>query len=204
MSPPLLIILQEAQENLCGDLLFLRKDTRGLAGEWIHRHAQEDAVIVLDDPGQSPRLIASRPQLRSALSRLRKEDPLSGLKARRLEKRIRLEPYPSPSYNLHYLSENPAGDSFTLLGPFVPYDLEKLKAIRADYVLADGVSALRHAAFYAALNETAQRVAVFDPRRDARKAMGEKNWTYLPIDAAFWNRRRPGPVIYIYEMKKNG
>ena len=184
------------------DILFLKRDTRDLAKDWIYREVRDGKTIVLDDPGQCPRLAASKSQIRSRLSLVRKDDPLLAVKVRRLEKLVSLEPYPSPSYNLYYLNQNPAANSFTLLGPLIQYDLEGLKTIRADYVIADGKSLISHPTFYAALKASGELVAVFDPRRDPKKEISMVSWTYLPIDATFWNRQRPGPMICIYKLRK--
>ena len=57
-----ILALAALPKTLFSDYLFLRKDTRDLGREWIERHVDAGSVVVIDDPGQSPKL-AVAPQI---------------------------------------------------------------------------------------------------------------------------------------------
>lgn len=198
-----LVTLSLLPKTLYSDWLFLQKDTRTQAKEWMQKNIPNGVVVVLDDPGQCPKLAASKSQIEDKLRNLKGSDRLSGVKKRRLEKLLTLEPYLTPSYNLFFLKEDPGESLYQMLGPFVAYDPEKLREIDAQILVTSDKSVEANADFYERfLAEGGQLLAVFDPRRDSRKPMSAADWTYLPIDRFFWNAARPGPLVMIYKVKR--
>jgi len=190
-------------KTVYSDLLFLKKDTRDLAGTWIQKNVPDGAGVALDDPGQCPKLQASRGQIADKIQAFAGTDPLSRIKKKRLEKLLSLEPYPAPSYNLFFLKEGTGESFYQMLGPLASYDPEALKGVSAEYLVTSDKSMRAHADFYDVfLKKSAELLVSFDPRRDPTRPMNLTDWTYLPIDGFFWNTKRPGPVVSIHRIKR--
>ncbi len=181
--------------------LFLQKDTRSLAGDWIYQNVASGSAVAIDDPGQAPKLIATQAQIEEKVRGLNSEGELSLVKKQRLEKLLALKPYPSPSYNLYYLKTSPQKESiYSLLSPQIGYDKEVLRALKIRYLITNSFLVKRNPVFYDELKKYASLVAEFDPRKDSRLPMTSERWTYLAIDNSLWNYERPGPLISIYEL----
>ena len=194
-------------KTVYSDALFLRTDTRQLAYQWIQKHVAPGAVVVIDDPGQCPKLMPTKEQIADKISRLNGKDALTALKRKRLERLLSLERLPTRRYNLHFLGQKDVqAASYQMLGPFVNCDPAEVVAVlgREGYLVTSDKSMGSHETFYAALNQNAdlELVASFDPRRDKTLAMNAADWTYMPIDGFFWNAERPGPWISIFKVKR--
>lgn len=199
----ILITLALLPKTIYSDILFLKMDTRDLAGSWIQRNIPDASGVALDDPGQCPKLYASRRQIADKIQAFAGTDPLSLIKKRRLEKMLSLEPYPTPSYNLFFLKEDTGASFYQMLGPLAPYDTEALREVGVQVLVASDKSMREHVDFYTAfLKNKAELLVSFDPRLDPMRPMNLTDWTYLPIDGFFWNTKRPGPVISIYKIKR--
>ncbi|MGH7197886.1 MAG: ArnT family glycosyltransferase, partial [Candidatus Omnitrophota bacterium] len=196
----LLMTLLTLPKTLFSDMLFMKRDTRDLAKEWLEKNAPSGSVLALDDPMHGPRLVRSKDQVKEALARLGPEGPLRETKSRRLAALLSLEPYPSPHYNLFYLSRSDEAGLFSLQGPFVAYDFNELGKISADYLVTSGTERGNNPEFYVFAEKHFEVAAEFDPLKN-RSGETTKGWTTMPIDKTLWAFKRPGPLIRIFRLK---
>ncbi len=194
------IVILLLPKTLYSDILFLKKDTRDEAREWVERTVPSRTALVLGDSAECPKFTPSKKQVGEKLSRLKTSNSPQPAKTRRLEKLFSLEPYPEPSYNLYYLREHSGSEKYTLQGPFIAYDMGAVKVLGAGYVFICG-SSVGQNDFRDALRQASEEPIIFDPRRNKRHPMETEGWTYLPIDGFFWNHRQPGPLIIIYKVE---
>lgn len=202
-------VLTVLPKVLWSDALFLRKDTRDLAREWVEKNIPSGSVLVIQDPGRVPRLNIPKEEVREKLMALKKEpNSLLGVKQKRLEKMLEHEPYPSPNYRLYYLrkigfeKEMPEKNSFVFLGPWVEADPRALNQIGAEYLLIDQAAFQKSQAVFGPLLEHAEKVVSFDPRCSLAVNLGVQDWVFMPIDESLWGRKRNGPFLEIFKLKQ--
>ena len=188
-------------KTLSSDILFLHQDTRDLAAQWISAHVPPKSTVVLDNAMDCPRLTASKEQIEQKIKDLNAQSSQDRIKERRLKALAEIQPYPKDSYDLYYLGIETG--QFTLLGPGVPFSVESLEVIHADYVVADTRAMARQMKFYEELKQRADQVALFDPRKNPERPMTSEHWTTIPIDGFFWNYKNPGPMIHIFKIRKS-
>ena len=198
-----LILITILPKMLYQEILFLKKDTRTIAAEWIASNIHSGERLLLDDPGECPRLTPSPDQIRQQIARLNPADTHYSQKKKRLQARLDLSPYPAANYELRYLSGSPDKAGFTTLMDAIPYSVEETKKLGADYLITSQRSVSANLAFYKALEPSLELCFTVDPRQDVREGMSPHGWTYLPIDHYLWNIARPGPLLYVFKLKKS-
>ncbi len=197
----ILLLLLVLPKTLHQDALFLRRDTRDLTREWLARNVAPDEKIILDDPGEAPRLTPSPDLVREQILFLDPQNPGSTAKKKRLEVLLRLSPYPAEHYRLYFLASGTQRPQFTMLTRSVPYDLPALKSLGAGYLVVSDVSLKRaHPEFYEKMKPYLKEVFRADPRSDTGKELSPTSWTYTPINSEVWNLKRPGPLLYVFKI----
>jgi hypothetical protein len=186
-------------KTVYSDVVFLQKDTRDMAKDWVMQNVAPGHTLTLDDPRFSPKFYVEKSQIREKLSQLLRNPKHHPAGKKRLEALLELEPYPR-SYKMLFLHRNPKQNEFTFYGPQVEYDVNSLIQT-GGYLITNHAALVREPDFYAEVKSRLEEVAQFDPRWDKRHQM-PLGWTYLPIDGRLWMFKRPGPVIYIYKVKE--
>lgn len=161
-----IIIIPSVAKIFVSDYLFLQKDVRTQAKEWIEQHIPADSKIALDPQFYSPRL---RPNLKQILEK--KEEALSttipGAQRKRLDfLAAQAEAMPNGRYELFFLADQPSDSRFLFSKPAIPYDLNDLKGRGIHYVALTQIDPLARKDFYDAVTKEGKLVAQFNPYRD--------------------------------------
>ena len=190
-------------KTLYQDYLFLQKNTRDVTRDWIAANIPVGSTLVLDDPGECPRLVPAPDQIVDQLGRLNANDPNFDNKQKRLKALLNARPYPMPNYHLNYLLEEPDRTGVTMLLSSVPFSPEALSRLGDYYLIASETSIRAHPDFYRALKPSLTLIFSVDPRCEPYLPMSLKSWTYLPIDEALWNIARPGPLLFVFKSSQS-
>ncbi len=187
------------------DYLFLQKDVRTEAREWIEQHIPADSKIVVDISFYGPRL---QPNLKQMLQK--KEETLTKTGMHQAQyKRLNLltaqaEREPKHRYQLFFLADQVADHQFLFSKPAVPYDLAKLKQLGVQYMIVTQTDPAAHEDFYEEIRTKGELVAVFNPYRDDQI---EQPIDRLPLTGGpfLWKdlvaRKANGQQIKIYQLK---
>ncbi len=176
------------------DFIFLRKDVRTEAKEWVESSVEPGTSIALDWSFFQPRLNFSRESLQEKLGMIQSLPDFSNAQRRRIESLISQTPN-QKGYSLYFLSDNAGEHHFLFEQPALPYDLAYLKKKKVAYVFIARVQKdYQPAGFYEQLKKDAILVKRFSPYHNNRE---------FPID------RRPltgGPFLWreLIEREKNG
>lgn len=201
----LIAALPSLTKTIVSDLLFLRKDIRTQAKEWIESSIQSGANLALDWTFYMPRLSFSTDQLREKL-RIAGNDPhFSEAQLRRLEFLLAQDTSLQRGFHLYFLSKEAEEPHFLFAKPILAFDVDELKKKKIDYVLIARVQKeYPYAEFYDELKKKAELVKRFNPYRDpARKyPLDTQPLTGGPF---LWKelaaRERNGQPIEIYKLK---
>lgn len=189
------------------DYLFLRKDVRTIARQWVEQNIPPNAKVALDIPFYMPRL---KPNLEQLLQK--REDVLRGKKignraqSKRLDLLIRqAESNAQPHYELFFLKNDPNAEGFLFSKPSVPYELNDLKKMGINYVVITQVNPTYQQRFYEDLRREGDLLARFDPYKD-----GAIEWPMdrLPLTGGpfLWKdlmaRNANGQPIKIYQLRQ--
>ncbi|GEM_PF-169033 len=185
------------------DALFLKKDVRDLAKEWVESEIPSGSKLALEWQFFAPRLQWTKDQLKEKLKAAEKTPYFSKVQ----ERRIRfLLTGPNPKrYSLYFLSDSPEEGHFLFGEPTLPFDLSELKAKRVEYIFIARVQKEHvHSDFYKELQQKAELVKRFSPYRDPaiEHPMDRQPLTGGPF---LWkelvSRERNGQPIEVYRLR---
>lgn len=190
------------------DKLMNEKDTRTLAKTWIEENIPSGKVVALDHDFFGPRLNPSLEQLK-----LKKEvaqhKGMGAAKVKKIDYLInKITKDKLPNYSLFFLRTQPEPkENATFLGPFMPFDLEKLRE-QVDFVIMTysyAESQNPHRDFHRSLSEKAIRITSFSPYKDSRLYPIDKfGMTGGPFSASELKARKcNGYAIEIYQLKQS-
>lgn len=196
-----LLLFLVLPKTLHQDALFLRANTRDLTRDWLARNAAPGEKIIIDDPGEAPRLMPSPEAVREQISRIDPSHPGSASKKKRLEAMLALSPYPALHYRLYFLTDHTESPQFTMLTRSVAYDPSALKHVGDGYLIVSELSLKRaHPEFYEKMRPYLKEVFRADPRSDAGRELSLTSWTYTSVNSEVWNLHRPGPLLYVFKI----
>lgn len=198
----LLIAAPSLAKSVVSDLLFLKKDARTLAKEWVEEEIPEGSKIALDWSFYQPRLGFSKQQLGEKLF----EAPpgqFSKAQERRLQSLLSSN---QKGYELYFLSRSVTDSGFLFESPKALYDLNALEADDVQYVFVTMVKGgIERTAFYEQLKQRANLVKRFSPYRDSNQIypIDDQPLTGGPF---LWKdliaRERNGQPIEIYKLNE--
>lgn len=186
------------------DQLFVQKDIRTVAREWIERNISPNTKIALDIPFYLPRLKPNLNQLIEKRKTVLSAPNPNRAQLKRIDALIQdTQRGRSAMYELFFLRETGVEEKFLFAKPIVPFDLEHLKKMGIEYVMIAQVESKRGSYFYSDLNQKARLVAAFSPYRDKFR-----QWPIDPLPltgGAFllrelMARETNGQIIKIYKI----
>ena len=192
-------------KSILSDALFLKKDVRTQAKEWVEESIEPGAKLALDWSFFMPRLAFSREQLEEKLQLARQDHHFSRAEVRRLEFLLTKRDSSKKGYHLYFLSREREENQFLFGRPTISFNVDELKDKKINYVLITQVQkGYPPAEFYDKLRERAELVKRFSPYRDSTRE--------YPIDSQpltggpfLWKellaRERNGQPIEVYRLK---
>lgn len=186
------------------DYLFLQKDIRTQAREWIEQRIPANSKIALDIQFYAPRL---KPNLKQILEK--KEEaliaPISNVQRKRLDLLAKhAKAKAEGRYELFFLADQPTNERFLFSKPAVPYELTNLKKLGIHYVVLTQLDLLAQKDFYDQVAKKGKLIGQFNPYRD--------NQIVWPVDKLpltggpfLWKdlmaRKANGQLIKIYQLE---
>lgn len=205
----IILVVPTAAKSAVVDYLFMRKDTRTEAKEWIETTIPAGTAIALDHSFFSPPLLAVAEQIAAKKNLIRSEDKHFAKKNEKLDTLLSLVKPQDKRYRLYYLvgeGEEKNVPKFILAEPVIPRSLGALKENGVKYVcVAKYWSGYDEATpFYGELTQKGRLVKVFTPYlgNSAHRPFNGKNIrTGAPsLDEEIFSRRSNGEIIEIYEI----
>ena len=198
------LVLPSIAKIYRSDYLFLQKDVRTVAREWVEESIPKNTKIALDSSFYVPRLKPTVAQLREKQSKIL-ASPHGGAQARRLDLMIKqAEADEAPRYELFFLEEAEDKSQFLFAKPNVPPNVETLRKLGIRYVITYQDQGKRREQFMADLEQRATLMEKFTPYKDKAR---ERVIDPLPLTGGpfLWNelaaRERNGYIIKVYRLK---
>ncbi|MFC1807389.1 ArnT family glycosyltransferase [Candidatus Omnitrophota bacterium] len=201
----LLVLVPTLGKSLKADMLFVNKDTRTEAFEWIDKNLPMSSKIAMDNTSFIPQLRQTKSQLYQKQAILKNQPELKDLKSRKLDLQIKAFKA-DKTFEVYYLG---AGDEnkgqFLNLWPFIGNSREELSKHAIEYVVfnnmtkTEGMQELRKD-----LQRFGRPIAAFNPYIGAgfRRPYDDIDVTCMPIDdRELFSRRKSGPYIEIYRVE---
>ena len=199
----ILFALPPLGKSLLSDHLFLQKDVRDVAKEWVETTIAPGSKLALEWEFFMPRLRFTRKQLEEKLEMIPKAPYFSKAQERRIQFLL-ADPVPQ-RYSLYFLSEPSEGERFLFGTPAVPFKLSELKRRGIEYVFVARVQEEHvHSEFYKELREKAEPVKRFSPYRNPER---EYPFDRQPLTGGpfLWkeliSRERNGQPIEVYRLR---
>lgn len=200
----LLVAAPSLTKGVLSNQIFVEKDVRTVAREWVERAIPAGTRLALDIPFFMPRFKMTESQLEEKKKQLLKEGG-DGARLKRIELLLEeaRQKKPDKRYELYFLKEEGSEDKFLLTAPSVPYRIEDLKKKDIRYVLVATIHEKQNPDFYQALGEEGKLLQRWTPYRDpSRKfSMDRQPLTGGPF---LWSeliaRKRNGEIIELYEL----
>ena len=203
----ILIILPSAIKVAYSDYLFLQKDSRTIAYDWIKENIPYDAKIAVDVYSDSyPRLVQSKGQLKQSnmyAERAIFKRPKGAINKKR-DLQLKNPHYPVETYNLFFLKDNP-GFGFTGTFPDIPFEWEEIRSRGIQYVVIGG-SLQSHLFnnFFEKIGKNAELLMEINPYKNKERYHSTEVTGITGIhfvDSELRERERNGGVIKIYRIK---
>jgi hypothetical protein len=202
-----LFIWPSAEGIYYSDSLFLKKDTRTLAYEWIKQNLKKDSKIALDASASGfPRLERSKEQIKELINyplrpQFARPDRSQEIK---LNFMLNNPSYPEKGYYLFYLKED-THRGFLSSQPGIDIDYKSLKQYKIEYiVLSNLLLDRRYEKFAEDIEDRGTLVKTFSPYREGAKRVMPNERSTIPCAAFMLDelkaRQRYGPVIRIYKI----
>jgi len=199
-----LTVLPSIVKVYLSDYLFIRKDVRTIAKEWVEQTLPAGAKVALDNSFYAPRLKLSVDQLKQ------KEHEISaafhiGAERKRIEVLLNSAQAKNvPRYSLYFLKDRPDLKPFIFSTPTVLYNVNYLKQNGIEYIVTCRLRSDFNQQFYSDLEKRAKLLVTFSPYKDSLR-----EW---PIDSMpltggplLWSeliaRKANGQIIKIYELE---
>ena len=189
--------------TLYANHLFLKKDTRDEALEWMQKNVPAGAVIVVDNRYYAPHLSETKEQLLDKYSLLEKSD---ATKRKRLDLMFSANEGKT-TYAIYTLMrvKNQEETPYLFQRPFVAMDINEFRKIRAEYLIVN-YSEYHEEVEGFVREHRAQLELVkafspfFDPKR--QRMIDPYSGTSAPDSQAdLFSRRQLGPYLEIYKVK---
>lgn len=189
------------------DKLFLKKDTRMLAYEWVNKNIRGGTSIALDATASYfPRLKKSKTQLKELLDyeyipQLGRSDKAYDLKIRYM---LDAPETKGRTYYLYYLKIDPKAGFFNVQpGIRIDYNVLKERGIR--YLLLSNILLDNsYKSFTETIEKNAKLIKTFSPYREGIRKITPDEETSVPCGAFMLRelkeRERYGPVIKVYRL----
>lgn len=186
------------------DYLFLQKDNRTMAKEWIECNVPLDSKIAVDVLFYAPRLKPSLAQLREKRNEVLTTKGSGSVQAKRIELMIQYAQKDlTPRYHLFFMKPNLDG-GFLFSKPAVPYNVESLRNHGIQYVILCQSEKENQTQFREDLEDQSELLEVFSPYKNPlqERTIDDQPLTGGPF---LWKdliaRRANGLVIKIYRLK---
>ena len=204
----ILIILPSVVKVAYSDYLFLQKDSRTIALEWIHANVPFGTKIAVDITTDSyPRLVQTKGQLSQSnmyAERAIFQRPKGAINKKR-DLQLRNPHYPIETYNLFFLKDKP-GLGFTGTFPDLPFQWEGIRKKKIQYMVIGGsVYMPEFNNFFEKIGEKAELLVEINPYKNKERYHSTEVSGITGIhfvDSELRERERNGGVIKIYRIKK--
>jgi len=186
------------------DCLFLQKDVRTEAREWIEQHIPSNSKVALDIPFYVPKL---KPSLNQLIERKNEIMSTAHDKAQQIRFNLLIseaEKNSKARYKLFFLNQEGSQNNFIFSKPSIPYNLQSLKEAGIEYVVISQVNRNLNSQFNSNLKTEGTLLKKFSPYKDEKI---EWSLDDLPLTGGpfLWkdliNRRAGGQIIKIYKLK---
>jgi len=202
----ILVILPSVVRVGYSDYLFLQKDSRTIAYEWIKNNIPCGTRIAVDVTSDAyPRLAQSRKQL----AELKKYTERAVFKRPRgaVEKKLDLQLknpfYPRETYELSFLKYNP-GIGFTSTFPDMPFDWDKIRKRKIQYVVFGGsLQSPKFSIFCEEIKGNAELVKEVNPYKNKDRYHSTEVTAITGVhfvDSEIKEREMNGDVIKIFKV----
>ena len=206
----LLTIALVSYSSICiyySDGLFLKKDTRTLAYEWIGENIAKETKMALDATASYfPRLKKSRMQLEELLDyeynpQLARSSKAYDMKIKYL---LDMPETEDKGYYLYYLKPDPRAGFFNIQ-PGIEIDYDRLKKNGVKYLLLSNILLDdSYKGFVRTVEENAKLIKTFSPYKQGVEKLSPDEETTVPCGAFMLrelkDRTSYGPVIKIYRL----
>ena len=195
-------LIPNLEKSLYSDLLFIKKDTRTLAREWVEKNVPANSSIAIEHSFFCPHLKQAAGQVSDKMNGLKESD---SIKRKRLEIELKIREGGAPVYNLFYLKDDAAlNTGFLFEKPQLPFSLKILKNDKIKYVIlhVDREDNVRDN-FYADIQNNAFLLAEFSPyiNKDRKFAHEKVVQTAGPFATSeLLGRSRNGYIIRIFRL----
>ncbi len=198
------ISLPSLVKSCVSDYLFMQKDTRLKAKEWIESNIPSNSKIALDTPFYVPKL---KPSLNQLIERKNEITSTAHDKAQQIRFNLLIseaEKNPKARYELFFLNQEGSQNNFIFSKPSIPYNLQSLKEAGIEYVVISQVNRNLNSQFNSNLKTGGTLLKKFSPYKDEKI-----EWPLddLPLTGGpfLWkdliNRHTGGQIIKIYKLK---
>lgn len=195
-------LIPNLEKVLYSDLLFMKKDTRTLAREWVEQKVPRASMVAIEHSFFCPHLKQTASQVTEKLT-----DPkaLDSVKRKRIEMELKIREESIPVYNLYYLKDDSALNSgFLFEKPQIPFSIAALKEKKIEYVIVhiDSKVNLKED-FYTDIKKNSVIMAEFSPyiNRDKKFAREKVVQTAGPFETSeLFGRSRNGYIIQIFKL----
>jgi len=191
--------------TIYSDYLFIQKDTRTQAKEWIEENIPVGSAFAVENRFYAPRLVPALEQIKQKFDLL-KESNLADTKRKRLD--MMLEVVKGQKTYLTY-KLSPLGEEgeaqFLFEHPFAPLDWKGLRKKNIQYIIfnpSEPNAEVHH--FKESLKPRLEFIAEFSPYRNPRDRVMQDLYgsTAAPHDLReLFRRYRLGPYLEIYKVK---
>jgi len=204
----ILIVFPSAVKVAYSDYLFLQKDSRTIALEWIQDNIPFGTNIAVDITTDShPRLVQSKRQLSKSNMRTERaifKRPKGSINKKR-ELQLKNPYYPVETYNLFYLKDNP-GFGFSGTFPDLPFKWDDIRDKNVQYMVIGGSMYMpEFNNFFEKIGEKAELLMEINPYKNKERYHSTEVSGITGIhfvDSELRERERNGGVIKIYRVKK--
>ena len=204
----LVLVFPSAQKTFLLDMLFMERDTRTLAYDWVKETLPASSMLAIDATGSGfPRLEKEKQQIKEIYGKSRETtfNAPRGAKGLKAELMLSNPDYPEITYNINYLRETKQG-GFHSIFPDISIDIDELIAKNVRYViLSNLLDDPRYESFVRELRGEAVLLVRFSPYRESRDRKATSDVVASPA-AAFSlkeleERKTFGPYFEIYAIK---
>lgn len=200
----LILMLPTTLKSIKAGMLFMSKDTRAEAAEWIEKNVPARSKIAIDHTFFGPQLLQTKEQIREKEEILNRQPELAGLKKRKMGLQYMVA-MGKDGYEVYYIVghyENTG--QFLKFWPVILADMKLIKASGIKYAVFNNMELsdqMRN--FQDAIAAGSTPIAEFNPyyEKGFRWPYDEIETTCLPIGSReLFSRRAMGPYIRIYRL----
>jgi 4-amino-4-deoxy-L-arabinose transferase-like glycosyltransferase len=205
------MMLPSALKVYYSDRLFMEKDIRQVFYEWVVENIPPGTKIALDATGELTSILPQKRQLlKESFDNF--TNPKFEVPQQSLEYKIKLilnNPYTEgKEYHIFYIKTRPSKDRFLKSYPEIYMDIKTMKELGVEYIILNKLLLWdkKDTLFLRDLERESVPVMEFSPYKETKFRILPEEKTVVPAAAFSFeelkDRKRFGPVIRVYKLKK--